>query len=161
MSLPMVLMLLAMLCLLAACVADAWRFEIPDSLSIAILALAVVYGFTQPGFGWGWHLLAVALVFAAGLILFARGWMGGGDVKLMTAVAGWTGVAGLPALLTGMAIAGGVLALVLLATRAALRVADLPAERTPGLFRDGAPMPYAIAIAGGTLWWAMRSMPLT
>ena len=51
-------------------------------------------------------------MFAFGLLAFARGWLGGGDVKLMTAIAAWTGITGLPLLFIAVSVAGGGLALV-------------------------------------------------
>jgi prepilin peptidase CpaA len=160
MTLVMLLPLAAFACLLVACACDVTRFEIPDSLSVAILALALGFLLLTPGTAWGAHLLAIAAMFAIGLLLFALGWMGGGDVKLLVATAAWTGLGGLPALLIGMALGGGVLALVLIATRAGARLASLPAERMPRLFRPDAPMPYAIAITAGAFFWGWRAWPL-
>lgn len=151
---------LALLCLLAAAVADVARFEIPDTLSIALIALAIGFGFTQPDFPWLLHGAALVLMFGLGALLFSLGWMGGGDVKVLTATAAWVGLSGLPMQLAGVAIAGGLLALALLLVRAGIRFADVPAERVPRLFQRGAPLPYAVAIAGGTIWWAFRNWPL-
>jgi prepilin peptidase CpaA len=147
------------LALLAACVCDLRRFEIPDSLSVVILLSALGFGFATPGFEWLWHAGGVALMFAIGLALFAAGWMGGGDIKLLVATAAWTGLSGLPSYLVGVALAGGVLALVLLASRAGFRTAGVAPERMPGPLQPGAPMPYALAIAGGAFWWVFTAKP--
>lgn len=160
MTLAALLALAAFACLLLACVADVTRFEIPDSLSIAILLLAFGFGLLVPGFAWGAHLLALLAMFAIGLLLFALGWMGGGDVKLLVAAAAWTGLAGLPALLIGMALGGGLLALLLILTRMGARLASLPAERMPRVFQRDAPMPYAIAITIGAAFSGWRTWPL-
>ncbi len=146
--------------LLIAAFWDIRRFEIPDSLSIAILALAVAFGFTQPDFPWLWHGASFLAMFAAGALLFALGWMGGGDIKLMTAAAAWTTLKGLPAMLAAILLAGGVLALLLLAARAVARRSASGQQALPGPLRDGAPLPYAIAIAGGIFWWAFRHWPI-
>lgn len=54
---------------------------------------------------------AAALTFAAGLYLFARGWVGGGDVKLAAVVVMWLGAAlALPYLLL-TSVFGGLFAL--------------------------------------------------
>jgi prepilin peptidase CpaA len=150
----------AALALLISCICDLRRFEIPDTLSVVILLAAFAFGLATPGFDWLWHLAGLGLMFAVGLGLFAAGWMGGGDIKLLVATAMWTGLAGLPAFLVGVSIAGGALALVLLGSRAALKAAGLAFDRMPGPLRPGAPMPYALAIAGGAFWWAARSWPL-
>ncbi len=150
----------ALLCLLVGAGFDLARFEIPDTLSILLLVGAVLFGLLVPGFAWGAHALALLAMFAVGLLLFALGWMGGGDVKLLTAFAAWTGLSGLPAFLTGVALAGGVLALVLIVARTGLKAAGRAPEAMPRLFRPGAPLPYAVAIAAGGLFWAARSWPV-
>lgn len=159
MSLPELLVLGALLCLVVGAGFDLARFEIPDTLSILLLAGALLYGLLTPGFAWGSHALAVLALFAVGLLLFALGWMGGGDVKLLTAFAAWTGLSGLPLFLTGVALAGGALALLLLLARSGLKLAGRAAQDMPRLFRPGAPLPYAVAIAAGGLFWAWRSWP--
>ncbi len=160
MTLSEALLALALLFLLAAAVADMRRFEIPDTFSIALIALAIAFGFTQPDFPWLAHGAALLLMFALGALLFSLGWMGGGDVKVLTGTAAWVGLQGLLMQLAGVAIAGGLLALVLLLVRAGGRIADVPDERMPRMFQAGAPLPYAVAIAGGTIWWAWRAWPL-
>jgi len=52
-----------------------------------------------------------------GFAMFARGWVGGGDAKLMAAAALWLGFEHLFAFLLWTAILGGGLALLLLAYR--------------------------------------------
>jgi Flp pilus assembly protein protease CpaA len=86
--------------------------------------------------------------------------MGGGDIKLLVATAMWTGLKGLPAFLVGVSLAGGLLALLLLGSRALAGAAGRTPDALPGPLRPGAPMPYALAIAGGAFWWAARSLPL-
>ena len=60
----------------------------------------MLFGLGTPGFDWA----AGGAFFAFGLLAFARGGLGGGDVKVMTDCACW-------AALGTLAIAGGVLAL--------------------------------------------------
>ncbi len=148
------------LALLIACLCDLRRFEIPDTLSIVILLAAFAFGLATPGFAWLWHLAGLGLMFAVGLGLFAAGWMGGGDIKLLVATAMWTGLHGLAPFLLGVSLAGGGLALVLLGSRATLKATGVQSDRMPWPLRQGAPMPYAIAITGGALWWALRAWPL-
>ncbi|PQO27663.1 hypothetical protein C5Y96_17255 [Blastopirellula marina] len=96
-----------------ATICDLRTREIPDWLSIALLVwglLAKLAGWTElpwmalaMGFGLG---LAVTLPF------FWLGGLGGGDVKLITAL-GWViGPVGLLITLLAMALTGGVLALI-------------------------------------------------
>ncbi len=150
---------IAGLSLLVACVCDLRRFEIPDSLSILLLVTAVLFGIVTPGFAWGWHAAGLALMFAVGLGLFAIGWMGGGDIKLMVGMSAWTGLFGLPAFLLGTVLAGGVLAAVLLVSRKGFSLAGFETGRMPGPLQPGAPLPYAIAITAGAMWWATKALP--
>lgn len=84
-----------------------------------------------------WHLAAAVVVFGAAAVLFAlRAW-GGGDAKLVAAVALWLGFAALPRFVAIMALAGGVLAVLALL---------LQGRR--------AKVPYGVAIALAGLDWA-------
>lgn len=137
----------------AAAISDIRCFEIPDRWSIAIAGLFAAFAIAAaPVEPWWAHLAAGIIVFAAGALLFSRGWLGGGDVKLLAACAIWSGFAGLPWLLLGTAITGGVLALIVVAAR---HLAG-PDPSYPG-FREGGPLPYAVAIFGGTatVVWAL------
>ena len=145
--------------MLWAAVCDVRVFEIPDSLTIILLVTAVGYGLLTPGFGWVSHIAAPALFFALGLFVFARGWMGGGDIKLMTGIAAWTGLGHLLPVLLGTAIAGGLVTLLLLLARKA--AAGREAAGVPRLFHADAPIPYAVAIALGTAWWAAQAWPVS
>jgi prepilin peptidase CpaA len=84
--------------------------------------------------------LAVS-VFAVGVVLFRLGLFGGGDVKLMAAGALWLGAASVGSFLFATALAGGVLAALVLVGRLVIREVDL-SER-------GASLPYGVAIATG------------
>lgn len=155
-----VLAIAALACVVAGMVTDLVRFEIPDGLSIALLVLATAYGLLTPGFGWLSHVGAVALVFGAGLFIFSRGWMGGGDIKLLTGIAAWTGLEGLVMQLTATALAGGGLAIVLMMARGIFGTIGTEPEQLPKLFRRDSPLPYAVAIALGTCWWARSAWPI-
>jgi prepilin peptidase CpaA len=95
------------------------------------------------------------IVFLAGALCFSRGYLGGGDVKLLASATLWAGPTGTPALLVLTGVLGGMLALFLLmppaayimtVTRAKLGPADAPAKSglTP-------PVPYGIAIAAAAM----------
>ena len=88
-------------------------------------------------------------------VLFARGWLGGGDVKLLAAATLWVGPAGTPSLLLLTSVLGGALALFLLlplggqiavAARGMLGQPPISAERGLAM-----PIPYGVAIAGAAL----------
>ena len=70
--LPLILAGLAALMLVIAAICDIRRFEIPDSLSIAILVLAVIFGFTQADFLWLWHGASFLVMFLLSFYLSRR-----------------------------------------------------------------------------------------
>lgn len=157
---PMALKLAFSALVVLAALEDAWRLRISNWLSIALLILFVVAAYFSPRpIDWVDHLVAAALTFAVGAVLFARGWFGGGDVKLLTVVALWCGLRDLPLLIVFTTIAGGLLAIGLFILR---RVLPAPGEaRTRHhLFRRKGPIPYGIAICVGALLMAGR-LPMT
>ena len=144
----------AALVLLAA-VTDLASFTIPNWISAA-LALA----FAPLAFAAGEPLGAIGLSFGVGVGvlaisagMFALGWLGGGDAKLMTAATLWLGLKGLAAFAIFTALAGGALALLLLALRSDF-VRPL-VQRAPAWARrlatPGEAAPYGVAIACGAL----------
>ena len=132
--------------LVGAAGADLRGFELPAGLTpgLAALYLAVALLEQTAAVTLAWHAGVALTVLAAGTLLFMYGLFGGGDVKLLAAAALWAGPGLLPELLMVMALAGGALALVLLALRRWRPRASGPAA-------PGAPLPYAVAIACGTL----------
>jgi prepilin peptidase CpaA len=134
---------------------------IPDRCSIALLALGIGSRLVLEGPMAALTSAGVALlVFLGFAILHARNLIGGGDVKLIAALAAGTAPAAVPTLLFWIGLAGGILGILYLILarllpkpalrpRAALpaRIAALEANR---IVRRG-PMPYALAIAAGTL----------
>ncbi|HYD99100.1 MAG TPA: A24 family peptidase [Alphaproteobacteria bacterium] len=144
---PASVAVLAATCI-AAAVCDLRAYIIPNRLPL-ILALAFAgYAAATPEIGWLGHLLTGAAAFAAGALLFARGWIGGGDVKLFAALALWAGPARISDTILVMSLSGAAAALALLAWRA--RRAAAP-EAGPPLAQ---PMPYGIALAAAGLWLA-------
>lgn len=159
MALAQGLALLAALTLLAAAASDVVRFEIPDACALIILGTGLGFGALMPGFDWPGHLAAPVIMLGIGLLVFRLGLMGGGDIKLFVAIAVWTGIAGLPVQIIAVILSGGVLALLLLLLRVVAGRVRAP-ERLPRLLQPGAPLPYAVAIAAGTGWWAMNAWPI-
>lgn len=150
----------ALACVAGAAIADLRHFEIPDGWSIAVALLFAVFALIAPSSApspepWWAHAAAGVMVFLIGALLFACGWLGGGDVKLLAACAIWSGFAGLPWLLLGTVFAGGVLAFVAVVGRRLVR----PGATYPGLKPDG-PLPYAVAILVGAALLATITPPL-
>lgn len=96
---------LALAGLLCATVCDLRRREIPDGLSIGMIlgACAMKLAGWHP-VGWAGIGLGALCAFVVSAALFARGGLGGGDVKLLTALGATLGAqAMLPfAILTGL-----------------------------------------------------------
>jgi prepilin peptidase CpaA len=135
---------------------DFRRLVIPNLLPILLCAAWPAYFAAAPSFYGALASIGCGLaVFLVGALLFARGYLGGGDVKLLSAAALWAGPAGVPSLLLLTAILGGVLALFLLlpiggqlATSARLMLGQPAAPAGHGL---AMPIPYGMAIAGAAL----------
>ena len=131
------------LILLRAAWGDLRARDIPNWIPIAIAALAPLWWL---GTGIApWPALAVqvgvaALVFAILAGMWNFGLMGGGDVKLLAALALWFAPLPFVGLLTVMAVAGGIVTVLTLIHH---RI------RKP----QGAPeVPYGVAIAVAGLW---------
>jgi prepilin peptidase CpaA len=94
-----------------AAVRDAVDFTIPDAASLAIAALYPIHLLAAPlPIDWPGALLTSGAIFVCGFCLFARGYLGGGDVKLLTATALWAGPQFILPLLLTMGLSGGALA---------------------------------------------------
>ena len=137
-----------------AAVSDVRRRRIPNALCGALAIAGVVNaGITGGIVGIGVGLALLAAVLAVGTVAFARGWFGGGDVKLIAA--GCCGLA--PAYAADFvlytALCGGLLSLYALASQRVLVAAMI----TRTLPQTGTRLPYAVAVAGGALllWVAL------
>jgi len=154
-SAPGWLAALLFLALLAAAIQDGWRLQISDWLSGAVaigaVAVAVLAG---PIVGLWQNFALFAAVLAVGTLMFGRGWMGGGDIKLLAASALWFDLSSGWRLLAAIAIAGGIEALVIIVLRRMPWSNDLRGKAL--LLRQRGPIPYGIAIALGVAlmgWW--------
>ncbi len=148
--------------LLYAASHDILARTIPDWVSVALAACGFVIS-AASGMLVG-AAIAASLVLAASILLFRLGLMGGGDVKLLAAVALVVPPGDILTMIAAIAIAGGGLALVFLALRPlARRHARTRGNRQLGLLhrgmaaelwriRRGGPLPYAVAIASGTVF---------
>ena len=129
--------------LVLAAFTDIRRRQIDNWLNGAIAAGAPLYWWASglalwPGVAWQIGVAAVTLIILA--VLFALRAMGGGDVKLLTALALWIDPLNFVRLLIGMALIGGVLTLVLGAWHVIRRR------------RDKLAVPYGVAISSAALW---------
>lgn len=91
---------------------DVRERRVPNELTVGGLALALALSAFA---GWNGLLAALAgagIAFAVALPVFLAGGLGGGDVKLLTAVGAFLGPGELPAALAAIAIVGGLMAAV-------------------------------------------------
>tara|TARA_Y100000588_G_scaffold104285_1_gene113725 strand:+ start:819 stop:1331 length:513 start_codon:yes stop_codon:yes gene_type:complete len=137
-----------------AALSDLVSFKIPNAIPIAISLL-----FLPTALLLGWdlsviltHIVAGAGVLLLGFLLFMRGYIGGGDAKLLAAASIWTGFEALYAFFLFVSIAGGILAILLLGFRwfnlpkHLQRIAWL--ERLHGEKKH---IPYGVAISSGAI----------
>jgi prepilin peptidase CpaA len=157
--LPIVSIVQILLLLYVATIDVATRL-IRNEICLALALLGIASQLASP-MQVAESLIAATILFLLLLAVYTRGWIGGGDVKLLVALAIGLPFTGVIQLLTVTALAGGVLALAHLIMR------QLPC---PKLAPDGsslvrrvyaverwrhlrhAPLPYGVAIACGGIW---------
>lgn len=134
------------LALLVAGLSDLVRYEIPNTVCLALVAGFALVAPSLPLAAVAWHVACGIAILAATAVFFAFRLIGGGDAKLLAATALWVGWHYLTTFILVTAIAGGVLGLVLLALR---RFApEPPPGRWYGrLLARGEGVPYGMAIA--------------
>ncbi|MAS55871.1 MAG: peptidase [Pimelobacter sp.] len=129
--------------LVVAAFTDIKRRQIDNWLTGAIALTAPLFWWASgldlwPGVAWQLGIALACFVVLAGL--FAAGWMGGGDVKLLTALALWIEPEWFLRLIVMMALVGGVLTLIVGAWHIMRRQ------------RDRIAVPYGVAISSAGLW---------
>ena len=167
-SFPLVIWLAALAALFASAVTDLKARRIPNGLVLLVLALAMALQLLS-GRGTLWlSLLIAGLVFVVGAMLSRLNLLGGGDTKMISAVSVLVPPAVVPALLISIALAGGILSLFYLGAGwlvrrnggAALAAGaahsgasdfDRLVRIEVGRMRANEPLPYGVAIFGGTV----------
>jgi prepilin peptidase CpaA len=128
---------------------------IPYSLAVAGTSFAALHTRLLWGLGFG----LIVLLFC--IVCWQRGWMGGADAKLLGAAAVAVGPSDAETFLLAVTLFGGVLALCYLAAQYLLPRPGMtsPNRLVPRVLRVEAwrirhrgPLPYACAIAAGTLF---------
>jgi prepilin peptidase CpaA len=129
--------------LLYAAVGDLRTREIPNPLNAAIALLAIPFWWALGLPLWPDVVIQIGValgVFFIFALLFQLGYMGGGDVKMLSALALWLPLGGVISLVIIMSIVGGLLTLVTMGHH----------RRTK---REGPiEVPYGVAIALAGLW---------
>lgn len=129
--------------LLGATLTDLKARVIPNQIPFAIVALAPLFWIANGTAFWPGSALMIGQSLACLVVFgafFSRGLMGGGDVKLIAALALWFPGIALLNFLVLMSVLGGLLTLAQLLI-AKLRKSEDPIE-----------VPYGVAIAAAALW---------
>ncbi len=145
--------------LLLAAARDIMTRTVPNWMPISLAVLCTVLAAADVRLVWGLGFGLV--VFVMCFVFWRRGWMGGADVKLLGAAAIVVAPAAAGTFVIAVSIAGGILAMAYLAGRFIL---PHPATRRPRRLlprilrietwriRHHGPLPYACAIAAGTIF---------
>lgn len=150
------------LLLVIAAMSDIATMTIPNWISgvlvVSFLALGLVFRMPMNEVAQAMGVGAGFLV--AGMALFALGWLGGGDAKLMAATAVWFGWPSVLTFTFSTLIAGGAATLILLAfRRVQLPQPVLSVPWVGRLHSASEALPYGVAIAAGGLV-ALSQSPL-
>lgn len=130
-------------------VEDVLRMTVSDRL---VLLLLIAYPILAPLAGYSLSMIAASsaaalVVFFISIALFALGWMGGGDGKLLTVGTLWVGAGNAISFVFYMTFIGGVLAASLLAFRKlSLPSSWLGKSWVARLHARETGIPYAVAI---------------
>ena len=132
---------------------DLTSYTIPNSLSLALVAafMAFALAVSLAPSALSWHLLAGLVALAAGFLLFALGYIGGGDAKLFAAISLWLGWHDLLAYAVAASLLGGALSVTLLALRQVPLPASIRQAWILKLHEKTSGVPYGVALAAGAL----------
>jgi prepilin peptidase CpaA len=173
------------LLLAASCVSDWRRRRIPNVLTVVGLFGALAFHGLAPGgaglfdpylpggLGLKASLLGAGVALMVLLLPYSRGWVGAGDTKLMAAVGAFVGLAALPAVLLGVMLSAGVLALAYAVLdrellSAGARIAgwlrwplmsptDSSGNQAEALLAPAPRLPMALAITAGVAGFALAA----
>jgi prepilin peptidase CpaA len=161
--------------MIMAAVSDLASFRIPNWMTalIALLFFPLAYLTHMPLEVFGWHVLAGAVLFVAGFILFSVGFFGGGDAKLMAAAGLWFGSTESLPFMAMTVIAGGLLAIAVVLWSMFMAMLEMHGMDDSGniLMRAARTvkpkLPYGFAFAIGAIlaypqsWWMSSAAGLS
>lgn len=148
---PAFLLILFLVSLAAAAAIDVWKRRVPNIAVIGVAVTGLAAFIVTGNSGQIWQPLTVALAtILVGVPLFARQWVGGGDIKLLAATACWFTAKGAVQLLAAVLLTGGLVALAFLALRMAMK------RKASAKAQGGVPYAVAIAIGAAIQVWQYR-----
>jgi prepilin peptidase CpaA len=139
--------------LLAALLSDLRGLHIPNWVSLGLIAGFFGYvALARAPLDFGGHVAVAGIAFLAVFCLYVFGWFGGGDVKLLSAIMLWAGPQHGARFIAGVALAGGAVAILLVATGRILKAYPKTARYLPrrvGQWARLGVFPYSIPIVIG------------
>ncbi|HLY54160.1 MAG TPA: prepilin peptidase [Stellaceae bacterium] len=158
-----VLSILAGLVFAAAFQQDLARRRIPNALPAALLVIGAIKWLLIGRLAdVGWALAAAGIVLGITAFMFWRGWMGGGDVKLLTASSFMLGSQDTPPFIVLTSFIGGVVAIVVLIHSLLVRraVPDKGGADENVAPAAKATVPYGVAISLAAVWFLFKQWTL-
>jgi prepilin peptidase CpaA len=150
--LDIALQLTFLICVCFAIITDFKTLLIPNWISLALIAAFIPFAILHvPLDAILGHLLAMGVVLVLSVCFFVAGWMGGGDVKLMSAIALWMGpdhVAPFTVLMAlfGAALAIGLMGMAKFGPLLGPRLLDRAIPKRLGELASSRQCPYGVAI---------------
>ncbi len=139
--------------MIAVAISDLATFTIPNRLALitglVFVGVALVAG--MPVDAIALHLAVGLAILVVTFGFFALGWVGGGDAKIVSAIAVWVGLSDLLSFLLVASIAGGLLTLTLIAFRRVGLHPRLAGVGWIGTLHGRAGIPYGVALAIGAM----------
>ena len=149
------LLLIFPIAMIYAAAMDFFTMTIPNRISLALVVgfiAAAIFG----GLGWQEilrHLGAGVAVLVVTVFMFSRGWLGGGDAKLLAAASLWFGFAQLLDYIVMVALFGGLLAIFMLGFRHAIPPIVIAGRDWAERLHDKkSGIPYGVALGAAGLW---------
>ncbi|HEY1961626.1 MAG TPA: prepilin peptidase [Rhizomicrobium sp.] len=131
---------------------DLASYTIPNFIPVAVLLAFMLFALFshQNAAFFEAHALATLIGLLAGFVLFALGYIGGGDAKLFASAAAWFGMHDLMTYVLAASLLGGVLTLALLSVRRFPLPAALAGRAwIARLHEPRGGIPYGVALAAG------------
>jgi prepilin peptidase CpaA len=148
------------LCVSYAIVSDIRNLKIPNWVSGNLaLAFLVYCALLWPNVDLLPRFEITLVVFLLSFLFYYFNWLGGGDVKFVTALSLWMGPVHIVTFAMLMAVLGSLLALLILGLRRLLNIYSGGGDSVPGVVRRWAKegvCPYGIAIGIAALAMAPR-----
>lgn len=138
-----------------AAMMDLFTMTIPNRISLALLGAFLVAA-PLTGMPWeqfGLHIATGFGILLLGIVLFALGYVGGGDAKLLAVASLWIGPQFLLSYVAMATILGGLLSLMILSYRGIMPPLWLTRQKWAMKLHDPqVGVPYGLALSGAALW---------